>query len=138
MTLFLKKIFQSTIPSNVPFPISLFWYFFVSSWHQNWKLCYKQACKNIYIYILWMRRPIAGNKIIILKGFINNLIINKVKISSFSILTDCCMSIFFLSFLIKALVKSKLIKFYHKAFIICKYGEFGNTNRNILSKIYSF
>ena len=138
MTLFLKKIFQSTIPSNLPFPISLFWYFFVSSWHQNWKLCYKQACKK-YIYIFWMRRPIAGNKIIILKGFINNLIINKVKFSTvFLFSLTAVWAFFFLSFLIKALVKSKLIKFYHKVFIICKYGEFGNTNRNILSKIYSF
>ena len=72
--------------------------------------------------MLRTKRPIEEKMIIVLKGFIKQPVIKQSPtFPSFSILIDCCMTVF-LSFNIKAFVKSeKLIGFHHQAFIMRNY-----------------
>ena len=78
------------------------------------------------INILRTKRPMGEKMIIILKGSIKQTVIKQSPtFPSFSIVIDCCVSVFSLSlYKIKRFVKSKRLKRFHQqAFILSRIEE---------------
>ena len=136
----MKIIFQINvaicIPTNLLSPLSLLSNSYVILIWKSKNCAVNENAKQINI--LWTKRLMEEKMIIILKGSIKQTVIKQSPtFPSFSIVIDCCVSVFSLSlYKIKRFVKSKRLKrFRLKHLFYLELKKFENIDWNISSEI---